>query len=73
MPWATITQTIPRRLHSVQTLVVGMLGRRPAKKAVSTSSSWRLLIGQPCSSKSTGTWAEIGVDVASVETYSGEA
>ena len=38
-----------------------------------TSSSWRLSIGQPCSSKSTGTCAEIGVDVSSVETYSGEA
>ena len=28
-----------------------------------TSSSWRLSIGQPCSSKSTSTCAEIGVEV----------
>ena len=73
MPCATITQTLPRRLHSMQTLVEAMLGRRPCRKAVITSSSWRLLIGQPCSSKSTGTCAEIGVEVSSVEMYSGEA
>ena len=47
MPCATITQTVPRRLHSMQTLVDGMLGRRPCRNAVITSSSWRLLIGQP--------------------------
>ena len=44
-----------------------------AGSAVTTSSSWRLSIGQPRSSKSTGTWSAIGVDVASVEMYSGEA
>ena len=38
-----------------------------------TSSSCRLSIGQPCSSKSTFTCAEIGVEVASVEMYSGDA
>ena len=38
-----------------------------------TSSSWCLLIGHPCSSKSTGTWSLIGVEVASVEMYSGDA
>ena len=32
---------------------------------MSTSSNWCLLIGQPRSSKSTGTWLEIAVDVAS--------
>ena len=68
-----MTQTLPRRLHSMQTLVDGMFGRRPCRNAVITSSSWRLSIGQPCSSKSTGTCAEIGVEVASVEMYSGEA
>ena len=38
-----------------------------------TSSSWYLLIGQPRSSKSTGTWAAIGVEVARVLMYSGRA
>ena len=28
MPCATITQTVPRRLHSMHTLCVGMFGRR---------------------------------------------
>ena len=73
VPCATMTQTTPRRLHSVHTLVAGMPGRRPWRNAVTTSSSWRLSIGQPRSSKSTGTCAAIGVDVASVEMYSGEA
>ena len=40
---------------------------------MTTSSSWRLSIGQPCSSKSTATCAEIGVEVSSVEMYSGDA
>ena len=44
-----------------------------ARKAVITSSSWCLLIGQPRSSKSTGTWSAIGVEVASVAMYSGRA
>ena len=35
VPWATTTQTVPRRLHSVQTLVDGIPGRRPCRKAVS--------------------------------------
>ena len=38
-----------------------------------TSSSWPRSIGQPWSSKSTCTCALIGVDVASVEMYCGEA
>ena len=38
---------------------------------MTTSSSWRLSIGQPRSSKSTVTCSEIGVDVASVEMYCG--
>ena len=42
-------------------------GRRSPRKALMTSRSCPLSIGQPRSSKSTGTWAEIGVDVASVE------
>ena len=50
-----------------------MFGRRSPRKAPITSSSWRLLIGQPCSSKSTGTWALIGVEVSSVDMYSGVA
>ncbi len=50
-----------------------MFGRRPCSVAVITSISWHLLIGQPFSSKSTATCAEIGVEVASVEMYSGEA
>ena len=44
-----------------------MFGRRPCRKAVTTSSSWCLSIGQPRSSKSTGTWSAIAVEVASVE------
>jgi hypothetical protein len=40
---------------------------------VITSSSWRRSIGQPRSSKSTGTCAEIGVEVASVSMYCGLA
>ena len=65
---------VPRRLHSTQTLWVGdaRAGGR-AGSALITSSSWCLLIGQPRSSKSTGTWSAIGVEVASVEMYSGAA
>ena len=43
MPWATVTQTFPRRLHSTQTLCVGILGLRPCSSAASTSSSWSLV------------------------------
>ena len=67
MPWATITHTVPRRLHSMHTLCARTRGRRRFRWALITSSSWRLLIGHPWSSKSTGTWALIGVEVASVE------
>ena len=73
MPWATVTQTLPRRLHSTQTLYAGIRGVRPCRNAASTSSSWRWSIGQPRSSKSTATWAAIGVEVASVSMYSGWA
>lgn len=38
-----------------------------------TSKSWRLSIGQPRSSKSTGTLAEIAVDRSRVAMYSGRA
>ena len=73
MPCATITQTLPARLHSTQTLWSLIAGRRSCRKALMTSSSWRLSGGQPCSSKSTWTCALAGVEVASVETYSGLA
>ena len=73
MPSATITQVSPRRLHSEQTLVSGISGLRPTRNADITSSSWCLSIGQPRSSKSTGTCAAIGVDVASVSMYCGLA
>jgi hypothetical protein len=73
MPWETITQGMPRLLHSTQTEWVAMLGRRRCSIAETSSSSWRLLIGQPRSSKSTSTWSAIGVEVASVEMYSGLA
>ena len=48
MPWATITQTVPRRLHSTHTLC-GAHARAAVGRgsALITSSSWRLLIGQP--------------------------
>ena len=73
MPWATITQTFPARLHSMQTEWLATAGLRSLRKALITSSSWWRLTGQPCSSKSTWTLAEIGVEVSSVEMYSGEA
>ena len=57
---------MPRPLHSWHTVCPGMTGRRPARGAVRTSSSWPRSIGQPWSSKSTATWAEIGVEVSSV-------
>ena len=69
----TITQTLPRSLHSTQTLWAATLGLRPFRKALTTSSSWRLLGGQPRSSKSTGTWSAMAVEVASVSMYSGVA
>ena len=69
----TMTQMLPRSLHSMQTLWPAIAGLRPARKADSTSSNCALLIGQPCSSKSTFTWAEIGVEVASVLMYFGDA
>jgi hypothetical protein len=50
----------------MQTLWARTRGRRRLRCALMTSSSWRLSIGQPLSSKSTGTWALIGVEVPSV-------
>ena len=41
--------------------------------AVITSKSCRRSIGHPCTSRSTDTWAEIGVEVDSEEMYSGWA
>ncbi len=69
----TSTQAVPRSLHSTQTLCAGVLGLRAFRNAASTSSNWCLLIGQPCSSKSTLTCALIGVEVASVSMKSGRA
>ncbi len=66
MPCATITQTLPRSLHSMQTLCPGVAGRRPCSNALTVSINWCFEIGQPRSSKSTGTWSAIGVEVASV-------
>ena len=43
MPWATITQTLPRILHSMQTDCELIAGRRPAEQAVITSRTWRLV------------------------------
>ena len=40
MPWATITQTFPARLHSMQTLWLAIAGLRSLTKALITSSSW---------------------------------
>ena len=57
----------------MQTLYRGTLGRTPWSSATRRSTSWCLLIGQPRSSKSTSTWSEIGVLVASVLMYSGVA
>src|SRR6516225_2625796 len=71
VPCATMTQTVPRNLHSWQTLCREIAGLRPMRKALMTSSSWPLSIGHPRNSKSTGTCALIGVEVASVFTYSG--
>ncbi len=68
-----MTQLLPRRLHSMQRLQVGMFGLRPASVAAISSSSWYLLIGQPRSSKSTGTCSATGVEVFSVEMKSGLA
>src|SRR5271169_2084645 len=55
VPCATMTQTVPRSLHSWHTLWPGMDGLRPTRKALMTSSSWPLSMGQPRNSKSTGT------------------
>jgi sulfhydrogenase subunit delta len=65
-PLATMMHTLPRILHSTHVAWLATLGRRPCRYAEITSSSWRLSIGQPRSSKSTLTWDEIGVEVASV-------
>src|ERR1039458_8121743 len=73
VPCATITHTVPRRLHSRQTLWARTRGRRRFRWALITSSSCCLLIGHPCNSKSTATLALIGVEVARVEMYSGVA
>ena len=67
MPWATITQTFPARLHSTQTEWFATAGLRSFTNALITSSSWWRFTGQPCSSKSTWTLAEIGVEVSRVE------
>src|SRR5215470_8978702 len=58
IPRATMTHEVPRSLQSWHTLCSG---------------SWPLSIGQPRSSKSTLTWSDTGVEVASVEMYSGRA
>src|ERR1700693_3225386 len=64
---------VPRSLHSTHPLVAGVFGLRAFRNAASTSTSWCLLIGQPCSSKSTLTCALIGVEVSSVSMNSGRA
>ena len=53
VPCATITHTLPRRLHSMHTLEDEIAGRRSFRSALITSSSCILLMGQPWSSKST--------------------
>src|ERR1051326_3662763 len=68
-----MTQTLPRSLHSTQTLCAPICGLRPASNAEITSSNWFLSIGQPFNSKSTLTCDEIGVEVASVLMYCGDA
>ncbi len=73
VPRVTMTQTVPRRLQSGHTLSARVRGRRPATNAVITSSNWRRSIGQPRNSKSTLTWSEIAVEVASDRIYSGLA
>ena len=73
VPWATITQTVPRRLHSTQTLSSAIAGGGRAGTRVDHLEQLVLVIGQPRSSKSTGTWSAIGVEVASVQMYSGRA
>ena len=50
-----------------------MFGLRPASVAVISSISWCLLMGQPRSSKSTGTCSAIGVESFSVLMYFGVA
>ena len=42
---ATITQTVPRRLHSMQTLCAAIAGLRPARNAEITSDELRLVDG----------------------------
>ncbi|GIU90303.1 MAG: hypothetical protein KatS3mg010_1402 [Acidimicrobiia bacterium] len=71
VPCATVTHTFPRSLHSTHTLWAGTSGARPLRNALITSSSCRPSIGQPRSSKSTGTCAAIGVEVSSVSMYDG--
>src|SRR5208337_1145178 len=65
-PCATAMQTLPLRLHSMQTLYAGTFGLRPASVAVISSINWCLLMGQPRSSKSTGTCSAMGVEKFSV-------
>ena len=55
VPPATITQVVPRALHSKQTLVEGSLGGRPFRSARTVSTSCSLEMGQPRSSRSTFT------------------
>ena len=57
----------------MHTLVEGSRGRRALSSALTVSTSCALEIGHPRSSRSTGTWSAIGVDVSSVEMNSGEA
>ena len=72
-PRATVMHVVPRALHSKHTLCPGRSGFRPASSAVSVFTSCRRSIGQPCSSRSTGTWSEAGVEVSNVDRYSGRA
>ena len=74
MPWATITQTLPRRLHSMQTLCAAICGLALVQEGADHLEQLALVDRAAAAARSRPcTWALIGVEVSSVEMYSGVA
>ena len=71
MPRVTITQGVPRRLHSVHTLSALSRGATPSSSEFTTASICGPLTGQPHNSKSTFTWLAMGVERSRLAIASG--
>ena len=68
-----MTHTLPRRLHSVQTLVDGISGRRPCEERGEHLEQLPLVDRATAQLEVDANMGGDRVEVASVETYSGDA